>query len=50
MAWVSSFAARHISCPHRLTPDYQEMWRFQPTAGPVWPMKKWAYYAELKRG
>jgi len=35
--------------PKQSMSDYQAMWRSPPMPVPVWPMKKWAYYDELKQ-
>ena len=47
-ASASSSKAKHICCRNRSKPSLAGDVAIAPKAGHVWPMKNWAYYAELK--
>ena len=48
MAWVSVSLGRDILLPAAIETGLSGDIAIAADAGPVWPMKKWAYYDELR--
>ena len=44
-----AFSGENYFLPHTVPTGLQGDVAFAPVAGPVWPMKAWAYYDELRR-
>ena len=48
MASVLALTVKNTICRRRDRPGLHGDVAISSTAGPVWPMKQWAYYDELK--